>query len=86
MLKMRHSNVLLKQVAKATITKGGIHLAETDTMKAEFKGEVVAIGDAVRELSVGDVAWFGAYSGSPLMVEDVRHLVMHERDVLAREV
>jgi len=84
-LRMTGTNVLIRQVECEEVTSGGVILPDEKQLKAEAKGEVISIGPAVSEISVGDTAYFGDYAGEILTMEGRDHIILREGDILAKE-
>ena len=88
-----HNNILIKlpQEPKENITKGGIHLPDNSGQGLPMKGEVVAAGAGKltdtgqlipMRFNVGDIVVFKKYSGVELILNDNRHLIMTEDNIL----
>lgn len=73
-------------------TAGGIIIPDTAKEKPQ-KGQVTAVGDGKRDddgkripmdVKVGDVIFFGKYSGTEFKDNGKEFLVMHESDIIAK--
>jgi chaperonin GroES len=71
--------VLLK-VPETTGKIGSIHIPESAQRKPQ-EGEVIAVGDQVRDVQVGDRVLFGRFSGQEYAPYGV---VVWERDLIAK--
>ena len=85
-----HDRVLVRRIAAAEKTAGGIIIPDTAQEKPQ-EGEVVAIGTGTRgedgsvtplDLSAGDRILFGKWSGSEVKLNGEDLLIMKESDVL----
>lgn len=84
--------VLVKPLAAADKTKGGIVLPDTAKEKPQ-EGEIVAVGKGklnedgkviALEVKVGDRILYGKYSGSEITTNNGEEvLIMREEDILA---
>lgn len=86
------ARILVKRVEAKTKTEGGLYIPEGAAEKPQ-KGEVVAVGEGELKdgkltqmrLKVGDLVYFGKYSGLELQVDGESCLFMKEDDILAVE-
>jgi chaperonin GroES len=86
-----HDRVLVKPIVEEQ-TKSGIVLPDTADKKSQ-EGEVVAVGpgrwneDNTKRVSldvkVGDRVMFAKYAGSEFKLDDIEHLILSEKDILA---
>ena len=85
-----HDRILVRRVAEAETTRGGIIIPETAKDKPQ-EGEVIAVGKGkvnedgkVRPLDVkeGDRILFGKYSGTEIKIDGEELLIMREEEVL----
>ena len=75
-------NRLLVKRSEVKTTRGGIYLPETAQEKPK-QGTVVALGEKVTELKVGDEVYFTSYAGSEITVSgQTGHLILPVDDVL----
>lgn len=80
--------VLVKPIDAAKMTVGGIHIPPTADIGAVApKGTVLAVGQgASLHVSVGDVVFYGKFSGIGLDVPgEGQCLILHEDDIIASE-
>lgn len=61
---------------------GSIFVPETATSMKATEGEVMAIGNEVDSVKVGDKIYWGKYSGAEIERGGVKYIVMNEEDVL----
>ena len=66
------------------VTAGGIVIPKTTRELQATEGEVLAVGDEVDTVKVGDKVFFGKYSGAEIERERQRYIVMNEEDVIAK--
>ena len=85
-----HDRVLVRRIAAAEKTPGGILIPDTVQEKPQ-EGEVVAIGTGTRaedgtviplDVKAGDKILFGKWSGSEVKLDGEELLIMKESDVL----
>jgi chaperonin GroES len=75
-------NRLLVKRSEVKTTRGGISLPETAQEKPK-QGTVVALGEKVIDLKVGDQVYFTSYAGSEITVAgQTGHLILPIDDVL----
>lgn len=75
-------NRLLVKRMEAQTTKGGIYLPETAQEKPKV-ATVVAVGEKVSDVNVGDQIYFSSYAGSEISVSgQENHLILPIDDVL----
>ena len=83
--------VLIKVLDADEITPGGIYVPPTTQEKTQ-KGTVIAAGPGRVDdngekipmtVSEGDTVLFVRYSGTEITIDTKKHLVMHEKDILA---
>jgi chaperonin GroES len=91
MIKPVGSRVLVKPDEGATMTKGGLHIPDNATQKPH-QGTVISAGDGkvlpsgnvvAMEVKAGDRVLYGKYSGTEVVLEGQKLLIMLEDDVLA---
>jgi chaperonin GroES len=82
--------VVLKPLARETVTKSGIVLPDTAKEKPQ-EGEVVAVGPGklldngtrtTLEVKVGQRVLFAKYSGTEVKVDSEEYLILRESDIL----
>jgi chaperonin GroES len=79
-MKPLHNRIVVKRVEAETKTDFGIILTKTDPVDQCL---VIAIGDDVKEVKVGDIAIVGRSTGQAVKHEDQNLIVITEDDVLA---
>lgn len=79
-IKPLNSNVLIKpeeeKISETIITLD-------DDKKTPEKGEVLAIGEEVENVKVGDKVIFIKYSPNEVTVEEEEYLIINEDDIIA---
>jgi len=75
------SKVLIKR-KEGDSMKGLIHVPE-NAKEVPCEGEVMAVGNAVKEFKGGDVVLFSKYAGTEVKFDEGLALMMNEEDVLA---
>lgn len=75
-------NRLLVKRLEAETSKGGIFLPESAQEKPK-QGTVVAFGEGVSDLKVGDQIYFSSFAGSEVLIPGQEgHLILSIDDVL----
>ena len=86
-----HDRVIVRRKEEERTTAGGIVIPDTATEKPSM-GEILAVGNGkitdsgdVRalEVKVGDIVYFGKYSGTEIKVDGEELLIMREDDIIA---
>jgi len=89
-LRPLQDRVLVKPLEEEAKTRGGIIIPDTAKEKPQT-GKVVAVGpgkhlDNGRRLEMtlrpGDEVLFGRHSGSEIKIDEVKHLILREEDIL----
>ena len=82
--------VVVKPLARETVTKSGIVLPDTAKEKPQ-EGEIVAVGPGkvldngkrtTIEVKIGQHILFAKYSGTEVKVEGEEYLILRENDIL----
>lgn len=78
----RGNRVLVEPLNPDSVTKGGIHLPDT-AQKAERQGVVRGLGTGVElgGLAVGYRVAYSAYSGTEIVVDGAKWLVLGAEDI-----
>lgn len=91
MIKPLGDRVIIRVLEKEEKTKSGIFLPDTAKEKPS-EGEVVAVGSGklcengqrvAPEVKVGDKVVFSKYAGTDFKIDNIPHLILSERDILA---
>ena len=77
--------VLVKVTAVSDTTTGGILLSE-GSQEEKSEGVIVAVGTEVKYVQVGDVCLYGKYCGNEVTIDEVKHRIMKEYDIIGVEV
>ena len=89
-----HDRIIIKRVEEEEVTAGGIIIPDTAKEKPQ-KGKVIAVGEGRKDdngkritmdVVAGDVIIFGKYSGSEVKIDGAEYLIMHESDIIAKEI
>lgn len=75
--------VLIKQTKQEETTKSGIVLPDTASKEKPIIGEVTAIGEAIKEIKIGDKVIYEKYAGTEVKDNDEVYLLLEEKNVLA---
>lgn len=74
--------VLVKAQEEAKKTATGIIIPDSASKEKPQKGEVVAVSNECDELKVGQTVIFAKYSGSEVILDDEKYLVLSCEDIL----
>ncbi len=75
--------VLIKQTKQEETTKSGIVLPDTASKEKPIIGEVTAVGDAIKEIKIGDKVIYEKYAGTEVKDNDDVYLLLEVKNVLA---
>ena len=75
--------VLIKQTKQEDTTKSGIVLPDTASKEKPIIGEVTAIGEAIKEIKIGDKVIYEKYAGTEVKDNDDVYLLLEVKNVLA---
>jgi chaperonin GroES len=73
--------LLVKTVEEANTTASGIIIPDNAKEKPN-RAEVVAVGNEVEDVKVGDTVVYGKYAGTELVLEGSDYIVLELSDVL----
>lgn len=73
--------LLVKTVEEAKTTASGIIIPDNAKEKPN-RAEVIAVGNEVKDVNVGDTVVYGKYSGTELVLEGTDYMVLELSDVL----
>lgn len=86
--------VVVEPIEQEETTASGIVLPESAKEKPQ-RGTVVAVGPGARDddgdrikmdVAVGDIVVYAQYAGTTYKIDDVKYLVLSEKDILAKVV
>lgn len=75
------TRILIKPDEKEDKSAGGIIIVEEAQERPQF-GEVILVGDEVKNTKVGNRVMHGKYAGTEVEIEDETFLIMREDDLL----
>lgn len=76
------SYVLVEKIEES-VEQAGMLMSATDKENLRYKkGKVVAVGDEVQGLNVGDVIYFDGNAGHTLLINDIKTTVILKRDIV----
>ena len=75
--------VLIKQTKQEETTKSGVVLPDTASKEKPIIGEVTAIGEAIKEIKIGDKVIYEKYAGTEVKDNDDVYLLLEVKNVLA---
>jgi chaperonin GroES len=94
-LKPLGDRVIIERLEEAEQkSAGGIIIPDTAKEKPQ-RGKVVAVGEGKKDddgkrialdVEKGDLVYFGKYAGTELKIGAKEYLIMHESDVIGKEV
>lgn len=82
--------VVVKALARETVTKSGIVLPDTTKEKPQ-EGEILAVGSGkvldngkrvTPEVKVGQRVLFAKYAGTEMKIDGVEYLILRETDIM----
>ncbi len=74
--------VLVRPIEQEAKTASGLILPDSAKEKPQI-GEVVAVGDEVEMVKVGQKILFPKYTGTEIKLDGVDHIIMEDGDLLA---
>ncbi len=77
------SKVFVRRVRLDAASAGGIVIPETARKKRPNEGEVVAIGDQVEGIEIGQRVFFERYAGDEIGIDGVPHLKLEFGEIIA---
>ena len=75
--------VLIQEVKQEEVTKSGIVLPGTASKEKPITGEVLAVGNEVSEVKVGEKVIYEEYTGTEVKDGDVEYLLIDMKNILA---
>lgn len=75
--------VLIQEVKQEEVTKSGIVLPGTASKEKPITGEILAIGNEVSEVKVGEKVIYEKYTGTEVKDGDVEYLLIDMKNILA---
>ncbi len=73
--------ILVKQEVAEEKTKSGLIIPDAGNKDRPERGEVVAIGEPLSGVSVGDTVYFGGYDNQEIEVDDVKYLMIKHDNI-----
>ena len=88
MIKPRKMQVLVRpEGEQSNVSESGLITPSTVEQEQRAVGEILAVGQGIDDLNVGDNVIYGAYAGERISTregdEDVEYILLHDEDVLA---
>lgn len=77
------SRIFVRPLSRPTQTSGGLHLPDVANDLPDTMGVVVAVGDKVENVLVGEQVIFSAYVGQEVYFDDEKHIVIDSDDIVA---
>ncbi len=81
-IKPMNAQIIVKPYKKPSETESGFILSVSEEGKP-VQGEIVAIGDKVADVAIGDIIFFKKYVPDEIEIEREMFLILSEKDVLA---
>ena len=75
--------VLIQEVKQEEVTKSGIVLPGMASKEKPIIGEVLAVGDEVSEVKVGEKVIYEKYTGTEVKDGDIEYLLIDMKNILA---
>lgn len=75
--------VLIQEVKQEEVTKSGIVLPGTASKEKPIIGEILAIGNEVSEVKVGEKVIYEKYTGTEVKDGDIEYLLIDMKNILA---
>lgn len=75
--------ILIQEVKQEEVTKSGIVLPGTASKEKPITGEILAIGNEVSEVKVGEKVIYEKYTGTEVKDGDVEYLLIDMKNILA---
>ena len=75
--------ILIEEVKQEEVTKSGIVLPGTASKEKPIIGEVLAVGNEVSEVKVGEKVIYEKYTGTEVKDGDVEYLLIDMKNILA---
>ena len=75
--------ILIQEVKQEEVTKSGIVLPGTASKEKPIIGEVLAVGNEVSEVKVGEKVIYEKYTGTEVKDGDVEYLLIDMKNILA---
>jgi chaperonin GroES len=74
------NRTLVERLEEATTTASGIIIPDNAKEKPS-QGKVMAIGEDVEQIAVGDTVVFGKYSGNEITIDGTAYLIIDADDI-----
>lgn len=83
-MKLTGDNILFRPFESDKISDGGIIMPDS-YIKESNKGEIVSVGNGVKDLKEGQIAYRVKDWGTPLIENGVTYYIMKDKEILALE-
>ena len=77
-------NILVKEIKEDIKTQSGLYLGDGQDVKFH-RGEVIAIGEYIDKVGIGETIWFDRHRTYPINYQGVEYLVMNYENVVIIE-
>jgi len=81
-LKVRQDNIIVDPIDPTVETEEGL-IQTSEYEEKTYSGTVVAVGDSVEEIKVGDIVYFNKYSTTTFPYQDKEFQMLKLDDVIA---
>lgn len=78
-------HIILEKIEESNVTASGIYLS-SDSMTKSTRGKIIAIGDGVNHVSIGDTVYYKKYAGEPIEVEKKEYIILRQDGLVAKEI
>jgi len=82
-IKPLFDRVLLKPVI-SQVSKGGLYIPKEATERSQIM-TVVAVGEIEAAVKIGDSVIVSKYAGTEVIIDNEKHYVLNQYDILAKE-
>ncbi len=83
MIRIFGERLLIKRVQVENVTSGGLYIPEA-VQSTNLESVVIAAGDEVKKVQVGDHVLVGKYAGTPFTIDGQEHFIVGEWDILGQ--
>jgi chaperonin GroES len=73
--------VVVKVIRQSNITKGGIIIPDNVESAPQAYGEVISVGEEVKNIKPGDILLFAKFGGQDIMLDGVIYKVLIDNEI-----
>ena len=83
---VKGDRILTQIIESKEKTRNGIIIPEMAKVKNQIpKAKVIAIGDTVTEVKIGELVYFLEHAGSDIVIDDVDYKVLRQDDIILKD-